>query len=83
MVNQNVFRDAEGCQGQFEAISVIDFAGRLSSTGESGGHYTCDIKESKSNKWFRTNDSRLPIQIEEAQVSKTGYVVLFKRVNND
>ena len=75
-----MFRDADGCQGHYEAISVVEFAGRLSTTGDSGGHYTCDIKDSFSKTWFRTNDSRLPIQIDEANVSKKGYVFLFKRV---
>ena len=74
------FRDAEGCQAFYEAVSVVDFAGRLSTSGESGGHYTCDIKDSKTKSWFRTNDSCLPVLIDEAQVSKTGYVVLFKQI---
>ena len=60
-------------------MSVIEFAGRLSSTGESGGHYTCDTRCSKSGTWFRTNDSCEPIQIEAVDVSKTAYVVLYKR----
>ena len=55
------------------------FKGRLSPTGESDGHYTCDIKENISNMWFKTNDSRNPIQISVSDVSKHGYVVLFKR----
>ena len=42
------FRDIEGHQGQYEAVSVIEFTGRLDATGASGGHYTCDIKEKKT-----------------------------------
>ena len=73
------FRDSEGFQDWYEAISVIEYNGRLSPTGESDGHYTCDIKENIANVWFKTNDSRNPIQISVSDVSKHGYVVLYKR----
>ena len=73
------FRDSEGFQDWYEAISVIEYNGRLSPTGESEGHYTCDIKENISNIWFKTNDSRDPIQIRVSDVSEHGYVVLYKR----
>ena len=58
---------------------MIEFDGRLSPTGESAGHYTCDVKEKISNMWFRTNDNSDPIQIRTSDVSQLGYVVLYKR----
>ena len=73
------FRDSEGFQGWYEAISVIEYNGRLNSSGESDGHYTCDIKENITNMWFKTNDSTDPFQIRVSDVSKHGYVVLYKR----
>ena len=73
-------RDAEGAQVWYEAIAVIEYLGRLSPTGQSDGHYICDIKERISNKWFRTNDSSPPIPLRTTDVSKLGYVVLFMRV---
>ena len=57
----------------------IEFAGTISTAGASGGHYTCDTKDSRSGSWFRTNDSQIPFHIEASEVSKTAYVVLFKR----
>ena len=63
----------------YECIGVIEFDGRLSTSGQSGGHYTCDIKERMSNMWFRTNDERNPITIQVADVSKYAYIVLLKR----
>ena len=74
------FRDSEGFQDWYEAISVIEYNGRLSPNGESEGHYTCDIKENISKMWFKTNDSVDPIKISVSDVSQLGYVVLFKRV---
>ena len=74
-------RDTKGFYSWYEATAVIEFNGRLSTNGLSEGHYTCDVKESTSNMWFRTNDNCLPTQIDPQDVSKYGYVVLFKRVN--
>ena len=74
------FRDIEGHQGQYEAVSVIEFTGRLDATGASGGHYTCDIKEKNTRSWFRTNDSSIPTQIATEDVSKSGYVILYKHI---
>ena len=74
-----LFRDVRGCQGRYKAVSVIEYSGRLSATGGSSGHYTCDVRESKSGLWFKTNDITRPIQIQVSHVSKSAYVVLFKR----
>ena len=78
---KTICRDEEGFQDWYEPISVIEFDGRLSPTGESEGHYTCDIKENIQTKWFRTNDERAPRQIRNSDVSKYGYVVLLKRAS--
>ena len=75
-----MYRDASGAQTWYEAISVIEYSGRISPDGESGGHYFCDIKDKITNVWFRTNDSSLPVKIESYNVSQKGYVVLYKRV---
>ena len=74
------FRDEQSNQDWYEAISVIEFDGTLNSSGESTGHYTCDIKESLLKTWFKTNDSSAPIPIRVSDVSQYGYVVLFKRI---
>jgi hypothetical protein len=75
-----LFRDAGGSQVWYEAISVIEYLGRLSSRGESDGHYICDIKDKTSNSWFRTNDDSTPAQIRSSEVSEKGYAGLIKRV---
>ena len=74
-----IFRDAGGSQVWYEAIAVIEYMGRLSQTGESAGHYICDVKESISSKWYRTNDNSTPTPIRTSDVSQNGYVILFKR----
>ena len=74
-----ICRDSVGNVSQYAVISVIEFQGTLALTGQSDGHYICDIKESSSGKWFRTNDNNHPIPIESQDVSKSAYVVLYKR----
>ena len=81
MFIKNICRDEEGFQDWYEPISVIEYDGRLSPTGESAGHYTCDIKENISKNWYRTNDDCAPLQIRISDVSKYGYVVLLKRAS--
>ena len=73
-------RDASGSQAWYEPISVIDYRGSIASSGETQGHYTCDVKDVKTSAWFRTNDFRNPAQIQTSEVSKHGYVVLYKQL---
>ena len=64
---------------RYEPLSIIEYQGTLSPGGDTNGHYICDVKDAKTNKWFRTNDNCDPIQIEVCNVSKNGYAILFKR----
>ena len=78
-VNIKFSRDAGEYDAWYEPTAVIEFRGSLRSTGESQGHYICDLKDKMSNLWFRTNDNCDPIPISNEDVSQYGYVVLFKR----
>ena len=64
-------------------MAVIEYIGNLSRSGVSQGHYICDVKDAKSNLWYRTNDGRLPIELKLSDVSRNAYVVLYKRVENN
>ena len=64
-------------------MAVIEYVGSLSLAGVSRGHYLCDVKDAKSNLWYRTNDERYPIQLEVTDVSKNAYVVLYKRTDEE
>ena len=72
-----------GTSSQYELISVIEYRGSVTATGISQGHYICDIKDSSSGRWFRTNDNNNPISIECDDVSKLAYVVLYKRISDE
>ena len=74
-----ICRDENGSEAWYEPISVIDYQGDLAASGESQGHYTCDVKDIKTYEWFRTNDKANPVQIQKKDVTKHAYVVLYKR----
>ena len=75
-------RDKQGQDCFYEAIAVIEFLGKLSSTGQSRGHYICDVRHFATEEWYRTNDSTTPSKIHQDEVSKYGYVVLYRRSRN-
>ena len=69
----------------YQPISVIEYRGtvtgsRSGSMPYSRGHYICDVKDISTNSWFRTDDTANPLQIQVADVSKQGYVILYKRI---
>ena len=76
-----MFRDSTGQEAIYEALAVLEYKGRMELSGVSRGHYICDIRDkANKKKWYRTNDSCDPIPIQEKDVSKKGYVILFKRL---
>ena len=76
----HTFRDSEGNEAAYEAISVVEFDGSITFSGQSHGHYICDVQERSGNSWFRTNDNCYPIPITKDLVSKNAYVILLKRL---
>ena len=72
-------RDKSLSEGQFEAIAVIEHEGTMTGDGDGQGHYICDVKCSKSETWFRTNDNTSPVQISSRSVTKNAVVILYKR----
>ena len=81
--NQFHFRDAHGCNGWYNPIGVIEHTGHLQASGTSQGHYVCDVKEKRTNLWYKTNDDSYPIQIDVTEVSKHAYAILLVRTDED
>ena len=72
----------KGNEASYEPISLVEFEGSISSTGQSQGHYICDIRECLSKLWFRANDNNYPTPIRPKDVSKNAYVILLKRCDD-
>ena len=64
-------------------MSIIEYKGSINRSGESEGHYICDIKDRSTRRWFRTNDNSEPIQIDVEDVSKFAYVILYRKLALD
>ena len=39
----------------------------------------CDLKDVKNDKWFHTSDASEPKLLKTQQVTKNGFIVLYKR----
>ena len=74
-------QDTNNCEAMFELICVIQHEGVLRGDGGSYGHYTADVKEQSNSKWFRTSDNAAPIPINSSEVTKRGYVFLYKNIS--
>ena len=67
---------------EFEPIALIEHQGALLKERQTScGHYICDLKDEKSQLWFRTNDNKTPSQINVSDVTEKPVVVLYKKVN--
>ena len=75
-----IFRDVRNDVSQYEAVSIIEYQGSVQTTGESDGHYICDIRHKSEGTWFRTNDNKDPVPIRQEDVSKCAYVILYKQL---
>ena len=75
-------RDTADTVSKYEPISIIEFQGSVRTTGESAGHYVCDVKDRSTGMWFRTNDNDDPQPIDLEGVSRCAYVVLYRKIND-
>ena len=73
--------DSNDCEAIFEPICVVQHQGVLKQDGGSYGHYTADVKEQRSSKWYRTSDNAFPVLINQSEVTKRGYVFLYKNIS--
>ena len=64
----------------YEPISVIEHEGNAMSSGETEGHYVCDVKWKNDQNWYNTNDENIPKLIPKQKVTKYGYIILYKRI---
>ena len=71
-------QDTNDCEAIFEPICVVQHQGGLRGDGESYGHYTADVKEQRSGKWYRSSDNAVPVPINPSEVSQRGYVFLYR-----
>ena len=69
--------DSDGVSQKYIPIGVVPHSGNIYGK-KSSGHYTCDLKQT-NGKWIRTNDDKTATVLSESDVTKSGYIVLYKR----
>ena len=62
-------------------MAVIEYKGNVNRSGDSAGHYICDVKDNNSKQWYRTNDDCSPKLMNVSDVTQNGYVFLYRRMN--
>ena len=72
-------KDTQNVQQIYEPIAIIQHEGFFTSKGETRGHYLCDIKYHKNQNWYNTNDENIPKLLSKQNVTKYGYVILYKK----
>ena len=60
-------------------ISIIHHRGGIQSGRNISQHYMCDVFCQRDQMWYHTSDSSEPRQLRKDEVSKTGYIILFRR----
>ena len=76
----NVFlTDVEGNSGMFSPIAVIHHSGEVVNN-TTMGHYQADVLGRVSNQWFRTSDDEAPAKIQKNEVTKEGYIFVYKKL---
>ena len=74
-----LLQDVEGKKATFTPIAVIHHNGGVINN-ITQGHYQADILDKKSDKWIRTSDDEDPVIISKDNITKAGYIFLYKKV---
>ena len=70
--------DISGSTAIFSPIAIIHHTGQVTGNTTSG-HYQADVLDFTSNKWIRTSDDNLPVEIDEDIITDQGYIFLYKK----
>ena len=70
--------DINGESAKFFPIAIIHHTGNV--TGDSThGHYQADVRNKETNSWFRTSDNDCPISLSGENLTRKGYIFLYKK----
>ena len=70
--------DMSGQAQQFSPIAVIHHTGEVIEN-TTRGHYLAGVLQGQDNKWFRTSDDELPVEIKSSDLTERGYILLYKK----
>ena len=74
--------DNDGKSAKFFLIAIIHHSGNV--VGETTqGHYRADVRNKESDNWYRTSDNECPKLLSEQNLTKMGYIFLYKKSSNE
>jgi len=71
-------QDMNGETANFSPIAIIHHSGVVTGN-DTRGHYRADVKNQFSNTWYRTSDNDPSQKLSSQEVTKTGYIFLYKQ----
>ena len=74
--------DIKGNSALFKPIGIIHHSGNV--TGQTTeGHYRADVKNKSTANWYRTSDNDPPKNLLGKDLTKMGYIFLYKKSSPD
>ena len=71
--------DSKGAPRVYSPLSIIHHRGGIRDENASGRHYMCDTKNKEDGSWYYTSDASEPKKLEESNVTKKAFIVLYMR----
>ena len=71
--------DSNNCPRVYTPISIIHHRGGFEPSPDSVRHYLCDVKFHDNLQWYRTNDALEAKLLDEKDVTRRGYIILYRR----
>ena len=74
-----VLLDSNKQPQKYSPISVIHHEGGVDSGEDIYQHYMCDVLCKTDHEWYRTSDASEPRKLQKSEVTKAGYVILYRQ----
>ena len=74
--------DSQGNTASFQLLCVVHHMGNVIGRDITLGHYCADVRNFIDGNWYRTSDTRYPVNLMEKGLSDNGYIFLLKRILN-
>ena len=71
--------DIDGRTGKFLPLAIIHHSGGIIEQ-TTYGHYQADVINRVTQTWFRTSDNDQPKELDSSQLTKSGYIFLYKKI---
>ena len=71
--------DADKKVGKFLPLAIIHHSGSIVEQ-TTRGHFQTDVRNKETGTWFRTSDNDQPKKLNSSNLTKKGYIYLYKKI---